>query len=79
MAYSQVARLPRRHQVIQPRRSGVHKYYCQAAPLTKLHNALLPSTVDVVQLARLHKFHEFLKFDHPSIKRVMLGADPRFT
>ncbi|KAG3147944.1 hypothetical protein PI126_g12651 [Phytophthora idaei] len=68
----QVARLPRKHQVIQLRRSGVHKCYCQAAPLTKLHNALLPSTMNVVQLARLHKVREFLKFDHPSIKRVML-------
>ncbi|KAG7381700.1 endocytosis defective- protein [Phytophthora pseudosyringae] len=32
--------------------------------------------MNVVQLARLHKFHEFLKFDRPSIKRVILELIP---
>ncbi|KAH7474273.1 hypothetical protein KRP22_004035 [Phytophthora ramorum] len=69
------ARVPRKHQVIQLRRSGVHKCYCQAAPLTTLQT-ILPPAMNVVQLARLHTFHEFLKFDRPSIKRAVVELIP---
>ncbi|KAE8980216.1 hypothetical protein PF005_g22217 [Phytophthora fragariae] len=69
--------MPSKHPVIQLRRSGVHKCYCQAAPLTTaLSNAWLPPDMNVVQLARLNKFREFLKFDRPSVKRVVLELTP---
>ncbi|EGZ15455.1 hypothetical protein PHYSODRAFT_333700 [Phytophthora sojae] len=79
MPYTQAARMSSKHPVIQLRRSGVHKCNCRAAPLTTvLNNAWLPRAMDVVQLARLHKFRDFLKFDRPSVKRVILPTlNPR--